>query len=113
MINKTPYTYKCQAIKVIDGDTLDVVIDCGFGILKQERIRLLGVDTPELRSSDFEEKRRANLAKDRLIQLTQGDLVITTSKKGKYGRYLGVLECRHGVINDILVAEGYAKEYMV
>ena len=113
MTTAVPYTYKCQAIKVIDGDTIDVAIDLGFGLIKQERIRLYGIDTPELRSSDFEEKRRANLAKDRLIQLTREEMVIKTYKKGKYGRYLGTLECRHGIINDILIEEGYAKPYMV
>jgi micrococcal nuclease len=88
------YEYPCKIIKVIDGDTVDVDIDLGFGIwLKKQRIRLYGIDTPESRTSDDEEKVYGLIAKG-FVQnhLPLGSLhTLRTRKdgKGKYGRILG------------------------
>ena len=87
------YEYKCNIIKVIDGDTVDVDIDLGFGIwMKDERVRIMGIDTPESRTRNLEEKFYGlkskeflkDLLKDREVQLVSHD-------KGKFGRILGEL----------------------
>ena len=90
------YQYKAKLIRVVDGDTVDAMIDCGFSTFKKERIRLYGIDTPECRTRDKEEKARGLAAKARLEELiAEGDneFIIETSidKKGKYGRLLGKL----------------------
>ena len=90
------YQYKAKLIRVVDGDTVDAMIDCGFSTFKKERIRLYGIDTPECRTRDKEEKARGLAAKARLEELIaegNNEFIIETSidKKGKYGRLLGVL----------------------
>ena len=70
------YEYKCKMVKVVDGDTVDVDIDLGFGVwMQKQRIRLYGIDTPESRTSDPEEKKYGLAAKDFLKKWTNsGDL---------------------------------------
>ena len=90
------HEYKCKLVKVIDGDTVDVDIDLGFDVwLRNQRIRLYGIDTPESRTSDADEKIYGLLAKDFLVKWTNaGDLTIKTHKddaRGKFGRILGEL----------------------
>ena len=88
------FEYQCKIVKVIDGDTVDVDIDLGFGVwLKKQRIRLYGIDTPESRTRDLEEKKYGNMAK-RFVQshLPVGEtrtLITVKDKVGKYGRILG------------------------
>ena len=87
------YEYKAILRRVIDGDTLEVDIDLGFKtILKKEKLRLLGIDTPELRSQDVEERVRAKAAKEYVQSLlAPGDEFVLQTEKdraGKYGRYL-------------------------
>ena len=112
------YTYKAKLDRVIDGDTIDVNIDLGFDISVHKRIRLAGIDTPESRTRDLEEKKRGLAAKQRLIELLdKGDLVVESKDVGKYGRVLGVLHIYPedlGLpvnVNNKLVEEGYAVEY--
>ena len=88
------YEYKCKIVKVIDGDTTDVDIDLGFGIwMKKQRIRFYGVDTPESRTSDKDEKVYGMLAKEFVLShLPIGSTQVLRTKKdgvGKYGRILG------------------------
>jgi len=88
------FEYPCKIVKVIDGDTADVDIDLGFGVwLKKQRVRFYGVDTPESRTSDKEEKVYGILAKKFVMHhLPKGSTqVLRTHKdgKGKYGRILG------------------------
>ena len=87
------YEYKCKLVKVVDGDTIDVDIDLGFGVwLQNQRIRMYGIDTPESRTSDKVEKIYGLAAKDYLVKWTNaGGLKLRTFKdgKGKYGRILG------------------------
>ena len=111
------YTYKARLDRVIDGDTIDVNIDLGFDITVHKRVRLAGIDTPESRTRDLEEKKRGLASKARLIELLdQGSLVVESKEVGKYGRVLGVLHMYPEDnlpfnINDTLVKEGYAVEY--
>ena len=88
------YEYNCYVVKVVDGDTVDVDIDLGFGMwLKNERIRLYGIDTPESRTRDPEEKQAGLYAKkvvqDYLPKNKPATLVTIKDKGGKFGRTLG------------------------
>ena len=90
------YQYRAKLIKVVDGDTVDAMIDCGFSTFKKERIRLYGINTPETRTRDKKEKEKGLAAKARLIELIEegnNEFIVKTSidKKGKYGRLLGTL----------------------
>lgn len=110
------YTYKIKGIiKIIDGDTIDVLIDLGFEIYAQKRVRLYGINTPEVRTRDLDEKEKGLAAKARLEELceTNGDdyLVLKSYGVGKYGRVLGEIIKNKDVINNILLAEGHAKKY--
>ena len=88
------YQYTAKLIRVVDGDTLDCLISLGFGIFIKERVRLMGIDTPESRTRNKAEKSWGLAAKDRLkkiLKSTKGEFIITTKlqKKGKFGRILG------------------------
>jgi len=88
------YEYNCNIVKVVDGDTVDVDIDLGFGMwLRNERIRLYGIDTPESRTRDVEEKQAGLYAKkvvqDYLPKNKPATLVTIQAKGGKFGRTLG------------------------
>ena len=88
------YEYKCNVVKVVDGDTVDVDIDLGFGVwMKDERVRIMGIDTPESRTRDLVEKKFGLAAKEKLTELLQGTPVLKTQinkegedMKGKFGR---------------------------
>ena len=113
------YEYRAKVTKVVDGDTVDALIDCGFSLFSHQRIRLLGINAPESRTRDKEEKKRGLAAKARLRELIRegrGEFTVKTfmDRKGKYGRLLGVLynlDVNPTTYNDILVAEGHAKNY--
>ena len=89
------YEYRCKIVKIIDGDTVDVDIDLGFGVwLHKERVRLYGIDTPESRTRDLEEKKYGLAAKDFLTGMLDDDQIILKTHKdktGKFGRILGEL----------------------
>jgi len=114
------YEYKCKVNKVIDGDTVDVDIDLGFGVvLTDERVRIMGIDTPESRTRDKVEKLFGLASKKRLKELLSKYCVLKTEinkngedMKGKFGRVLGDFVATDGrMITDILVEEGYAVAY--
>ena len=115
------YEYKCKIVKVVDGDTVDVDIDLGFGCwLKDERVRIMGIDTPESRTSDKVEKIFGLKAKERLNSLLGANAILQTqvskngeNMKGKFGRILGNFLTEDGskVCADVLVAEGHAVHY--
>ncbi len=106
------YTYKAKLDRVVDGDTVDANIDLGFDISIHKRIRLAGIDTPETRTRDKEEKARGLASKSRLIELLKdGAFVLESNEVGKYGRVLGTLHIDNININDTLVEEGFAVEY--
>ena len=112
------YEYSFDLVKIIDGDTVDVDLDLGFSVvLKKQRIRLYGINTPESRTRDLEEKKYGLAAKARLRELlsADGNLTLKTAidkkARGKYGRILGTLFVGGKNINDTLVKEGHAVEY--
>ena len=106
------YTYKARLDRVVDGDTIDAEIDLGFDVKIKKRIRFVGIDTPESRTRDLEEKARGLASKDRLIDLLKdGKFTLESKEVGKYGRVLGVLLVNDLNINKTLVEEGYAVEY--
>jgi micrococcal nuclease len=113
------YEYQVKSIDhIVDGDTFDCTLDLGFNISHKIRVRMYGINTPESRTRDLEEKARGLKSKERLVELLEqyeGDLILATKEKGKYGRYLGIVlvdDGEHRVdINRLLVTEGYAVEY--
>ena len=112
------YEYNAEVLRVVDGDTVDVLIDVGFSTFKKERVRLHGINTPECRTRDLEEKKKGLAAKDRLetlIGACDNKCIIKTEldKKGKYGRILGVIHSpnKKKKFNKMLVTEGHAVEY--
>ena len=106
------YTYKAILDRVVDGDTIDANINLGFDITIHKRIRLAGIDTPESRTRDLEEKKKGLAAKDRLKELLSSDTFILQSHGvGKYGRCLGELFVDDMNINKQLIKEGHAVEY--
>jgi len=115
------YKYKCKVLKVVDGDTVDVDIDLGFGIwLKNERVRLKGIDTPESRTRDLVEKKFGLAAKTRLKQMIgKGERVILKTyadkdgqdMKGKFGRILGDFTYKQTTVVNQLIAEGHGVAY--
>ena len=120
----TQNEYDVVLLKCVDGDTVDVDIDLGFGIwLKDERVRIMGIDTPESRTSDKVEKLFGTAAKERLKELLKdgGKLITTEDKqgedmKGKFGRILGDFyverwEGKKERVTDILIEEGHCVAY--
>ena len=113
------YEYRTKVSRVVDGDTVDVDIDLGFGVwMKKERIRLLGIDTPESRTRDLEEKALGLAAKDYVSNwLTESDAVYVKTLKdgtGKYGRILGYIyadEHMAKCLNDDIIGAGHGVPY--
>lgn len=114
------YEYKCKITRIVDGDTVDVDIDLGFGIwLKNERVRIMGIDTPESRTTDPIEKVFGLASKKRLEQLLGETAVLKTTidkgtgedAKGKFGRILGDFLVGDKTASEILIEEGHAVKY--
>ena len=119
------YEYRATIVKVIDGDTVDVDIDLGFGIvLSDERVRIMGIDTPESRTRDKVEKKFGLAAKARLKQLLGKTCTLKTQinksgedMKGKFGRILGDFDVYDNKtdswqpVTKVLVSEGHAVPY--
>jgi len=111
------YEYRATLIRVIDGDTVDAKIDLGFDVWIKKRIRLHGINAPESRTKNIEEKTLGLKSKARLIELLEQNnnkFILESHGVGKYGRCIGVLLT--GTIGEIninktLLYEGYAKKY--
>jgi len=105
------YIYNAYVTSVYDGDTITCDINCGFGVqLKKQKIRLFGLNTPEVRG---EEKAEGIISRDKLRErILEKEILLKTKKdkKGKYGRYLGVVYLGNENINDWLVESGLAKK---
>ena len=115
------YQYRCKILKVVDGDTVDVDIDLGFGMwMHKERVRMMGIDTPESRTSDKVEKQFGLASKNRLKELLPvgSSQVLKTEidrngedAKGKFGRILGDFLIEEKRATEILIEEGHAVPY--
>jgi endonuclease YncB( thermonuclease family) len=120
------YEYNAIVNRVVDGDTVDVTIDLGFSVWKKIRVRMEGINTPESRTRDLEEKKRGLAAKDRLksiLEFNDNKCVLKVSGVGKYGRALATvlveslspLNGEDGItlidVNKQLIEEGHAVEY--
>ena len=116
------YTYKAILDRVVDGDTIDVKIDLGFDVSIKKRVRFAGINAPESRTRDLEEKARGLAAKDRVkaILAENPSFTLESTEIGKYGRVLGkihinILDGSEGLtqicLNDQLIKEGHAVAY--
>ena len=117
------YNYNATCVRVVDGDTIDAMIDLGFGVHVKKRIRLSGINAPESRTRNLVEKKLGLAAKERLKEMLEGAancFELESKELGKYGRVLGRLHINklagketltQVCINDCLVKEGHAVEY--
>ena len=115
------YEYRCKVVHIVDGDTVDVDIDLGFGVwMKKQRIRLYGIDTPESRTRDLEEKKYGLAAKEFLTGMLDDEagIILKTykDKEGKFGRILGELwrttDYADQSINEYMIEKHHAVRYM-
>ena len=112
----SPYSYRVKSIvKIIDGDTFDCIMDLGFDVLLEARVRMMGIDTPESRTRDLEEKKFGLLAKEYLTEkLAKEDIIVTTevdNEKGKFGRILGWVWADGINVNKQMIDENMAVAY--
>ena len=114
------YEYRCKVVHIVDGDTVDVDIDLGFGVwMKKQRIRLYGIDTPESRTRDLEEKKYGLAAKKFLTGMLDDEagIILKTykDKEGKFGRILGELwrttNYADQSINEYMIEKYHAVRY--
>ena len=116
------FKYNAKVIRVVDGDTVDALVDLGFSTFKKVRIRMMGINAPESRTRDMEEKAKGLAAKDRVKQLLAGceNITLVSHGVGKFGRCLGelMLDKVDGKekltlvsLNKLLISEGHAVEY--
>ena len=115
------YEYRCKVVHIVDGDTVDVDIDLGFGVwMKKQRIRMYGIDTPESRTRDLEEKKYGLAAKAYLTGMLDDEagIILKTHKdaEGKFGRILGELwrttNYADKSINEYMIEKHHAVRYM-
>ena len=113
------YEYRCKVTRVVDGDTVDVDIDLGFGVwLHKERVRIYGIDTPESRTRDLEEKKYGLAAKEFVKEFVRdkggSNIVLRTQKydaKGKFGRILGDIIVDNVSMSETMIKEHHAVPY--
>ena len=111
------YTYKAKIVRIVDGDTLDLHIDLGFDVWTKQRVRVMGIDTPESRTRDLREKVFGKLATARVHELAPVDSIQTIEtaidKKGKFGRVLADvwIEEQEAWMTEIIVKEHLAVAY--
>ena len=110
------FEYNATVVKVVDGDTIDAMVDLGFGTWKKVRIRMYGINAPESRTRDLEEKKKGLAAKARLIELLEevnNEFILVSHGVGKFGRCLGeiFLDKNSDSVNNLLLSEGHGTEY--
>ena len=114
------YEYKCKVKRVVDGDTMDVILDLGFDVHHAVRVRMAGIDTPESRTRDKDEKARGKPSKAFLKESIKGKKIVLKTKikdsKGKFGRVIAEVwaEFEKGSlrnINELMIKECYAVKY--
>ena len=110
------FEYNATVVKVVDGDTIDAMVDLGFGTWKKVRIRMYGINAPESRTRDLEEKKKGLAAKARLVELLEevdNEFILVSHGVGKFGRCLGeiFLDKNSDSVNNLLISEGHGTEY--
>ena len=110
------YEYSCEVERIVDGDTIDVILDLGFDILYKSRVRLYGIDTPESRTRNLDEKARGKLASaflENAINKAEQVIIRTELKdsRGKFGRVLGTVVCDGKDINEAMIENFMAAKY--
>ena len=108
------HEYDAKIVRVIDGDTIDALIDLGFSVWIKKRIRMSGINAPESRTRDLEEKKLGIAAKERLQSIlndSSGSFTLVSHGVGKYGRCLGELFIGDKSINEQLIIEGIVRRY--
>lgn len=107
-------TYKVtRIIEVIDGDTVDCLIDLGFYVMIRTRIRMIGIDAPEIKGKTKEAGAAARDWLAAALERNKATLRVETTKADKYGRLLGHFKCEAGSINDAMISNGHAKFYQL
>ena len=112
------YTYKCNLIRVIDGNTVDAIIDLGFNVTIRQRIKLYGVNVDDVRSNEEDKKAKAIASKSKLSELIGNDFTCETilNKRGKAGRIMGQVYVTDSSgskvnVNDQLINLGFAERF--
>lgn len=112
------YTYQCNTIRVIDGNTVDAIIDLGFNVTIRQRIKLYGANVQDIRSLDEAEKAQALASKNRLTELLGSEFICETilNKRGKAGRIMGNLyivdsQGNKNSVSEQLIQEGFAERF--
>ena len=110
------FEYNATVTKVVDGDTIDAIVDLGFSTFKKVRIRMHGINAPESRTRDLEEKKKGLAAKARLIEMLEenkNEFILVSHGVGKFGRCLGeiFLNKKENSVNKQLIWEGHGTEY--
>ena len=110
------FEYNATVVKVVDGDTIDAMVDLGFGTWKKVRIRMHGINAPESRTRDLEEKKKGLATKARLIEMLEENekhFILISHGVGKFGRCLGEIYVKgHNTsLNKQLISEGHGTEY--
>ena len=114
-----PFYYIAEVVSVYDGDTVTCIVDLGFKTFKRVKVRLIGIDTPEVRTKDLDEKARGLATRDWLREkILNKKIILHTSEKGKFGRWLGTIwdlendtQDFENSYNKQMINEGMAKEY--
>ena len=114
-----PFYYIAEVVSVYDGDTVTCIVDLGFKTFKRVKVRLIGIDTPEIRTKDLDEKARGLATRDWLRgKILNKKIILHTSEKGKFGRWLGTIwdlendtQDFENSYNKQMINEGMAKEY--
>ena len=111
----TLYHYKAKLVRVIDGDTVDVMIDLGFDVWIKKRLRLYGIDAPETRTRNLELKKKGKASTKRLEELlNEEEFRVLSHGNDKYGRCLAsIFRGKHVIsVNEVLISEGFASKYV-
>lgn len=111
--SKVPYRYSaCKVARIVDGDTCDLWINLGFDTFVKKRIRMWGIDTPESRTRDKDEKVLGLAATERLVELLSGGVCdLDSIELGKYGRVLGIIHVGDINVNEEMLKTEGTKEY--
>ena len=110
------FEYNATVTRVVDGDTIDAIVDLGFSTFKKVRIRMHGINAPESRTRDLEEKKKGLAAKARLVEMLEenkNEFILVSHGVGKFGRCLGeiFLNKKENSVNKQLIWEGHGTEY--